>query len=72
MRFSAHAQQQLARRNITREEAESTVARPDVKHTDRAGNPCYIRLVAGRRIRVVVSKTDQDFVITVINLDSDD
>lgn len=72
MRFSNHARQQLTRRNITREEAESVVAQPDVRHTDRAGNPCYIRLVAGRRIRVVASKTDLDFVITVINLDSDD
>jgi hypothetical protein len=59
----------MAERSITVAHLTAVVDDPDVTFTDRKGNPCYIRLIDGRRIKVVLAADDRDFVITVIDLD---
>lgn len=41
-----------------------------VTFDDTKGNPCFVRELDGRRIKVVISKDDPTFVITVIDLDA--
>ncbi len=69
-RFSAHARQRMKERGIDVADVTAVIDHPDVTFTDRKGNPCYIREIDGRRIRVVVDIVDTDFVITAIDLDA--
>jgi hypothetical protein len=69
-RFSRHALQRLQDRGITREEVSSVLNGPEVTFSDQKGNPCRVREINGRRIKVVTSQTDPNFVITVIDLDA--
>jgi hypothetical protein len=70
MRWSTHACKRAAERGIRLDEVEAVIDDPDVTFTDRKGNPCYIREVGGRRIKVVVAADDTAFVITVIDLEA--
>jgi uncharacterized protein DUF4258 len=70
MRPSQHARQRMAERGITPADIASVLAGPEVTFTDTKGNPCFVREVAGRRIKVVVAADDAEFVITVVDLDS--
>jgi hypothetical protein len=70
MRMSRHARQRAAERGITVAEVQTVIDDPDVTFNDRQGNPCLIKELSGRRIRVVVAATDPEFVITVIDLDT--
>lgn len=72
MRFSTHARERLSERNVTEDEVASVVDGYDVSFADPKGNPCYVRQVGERRIKVVVALDDPNFVITVIDLDLDD
>lgn len=70
MRLSTHAQQRRAQRGFTVADIVAVIEDPDVTFTDRKGNPCKVRTVDGRRIKVVVAADDADFVITVVDLDT--
>ena len=70
MRCSGHARQRAVERDITRDQIAAVLDAPDVSFNDRRGNPCYIREIDGRRIKVVVAADDTEFVITVIDLDT--
>jgi hypothetical protein len=70
LRLSRHAAARAAERGITLADAHTVVDDHHVAFTDRKGNPCYIREVDGRRIKVVVDASDTEFVITVIDLDA--
>jgi Domain of unknown function (DUF4258) len=70
VRPSTHALKRMAERGITVAEMTEVIDDPDVTFTDRKGNPCYIRLVGGRRIKVVLAADDTNFVVTVIDLDA--
>lgn len=70
LRYSRHARQRQAERGISDAEVESVVDNPDVTFADKKGNPCSVREIDGRRIKVVISSVDLDFVITVIDLDA--
>ncbi len=70
LRPSRHARQRMVERSISYQEVEAVVAKPDVTFTDRKGNPCSVRMICERRIKVVVSKDDPSFVVTVIDLDT--
>ena len=59
MRWSDHARQRGAERDITLAEAAAVVDDPDVTFTDRKGNPCHIRELDERRIKVVSPLTIQ-------------
>ena len=69
LRPSLHASQRMRERGISREEMCDVVENHDVSWCDKKGNPCFVREVNGRRIKVVVAADDADFVITVIDLD---
>jgi hypothetical protein len=69
LRYSRHALERLRARGISKAEVEAVLAAPDWTCPDRAGNPCYVRRVGARRIKVVIKESDARFVITVINLD---
>lgn len=69
MRLSRHATQRATERDISVAQIEAVLDDPDVTFSDRRGNPCYTREVCGRRIRVVASASDPEFVITVIDLE---
>jgi hypothetical protein len=70
LRLSAHARQRMIERGITEEQITRVLADHDVSFTDRKGNPCYVRTLDGRRIKVVLAAQDPKFVITVIDLDA--
>jgi hypothetical protein len=69
IRLSTHAKARAAERRITVAQIRAVVDDPHVTFTDRKGNPCYTREMDGRRIKVVISAADAEFVITVIDLD---
>ena len=70
LRKSAHAQQRMTERGIPDEAIARVVDDPEVTFSDKKGNPCFVRHVDGRRIKVVIAADDAEFVITVIDLDS--
>jgi Domain of unknown function (DUF4258) len=69
---SNHAQRRMIERNVTSEEVELVYDDPEITYADVKGNPCYVRHVEGRRIRIVVAQDDPTFVITVITPDDED
>lgn len=70
MRLSAHARKRALERHIGLDDVRAVLEDPEVFFTDRNGNPCYIRCLHERRIKVVVAADDPEFVITVIDLDA--
>jgi hypothetical protein len=71
LRLSVHAEQRRLERGITMGEIRHTVANHEVSFPDRKGNRCFVREINGRRIKVVLAANDPEFVITVVDLDSD-
>jgi hypothetical protein len=69
LRFSRHARERLLERNISESDVSLVLDDPDVTFPDKKGNPCTVKEIDGRRIKVVVSDADPEFVITVIDLD---
>jgi len=60
----------MTRRRITEADVELTISIADVEHSDRDGNPCYVRTVRGKMIRVVIARRSNPLrVITVIDVD---
>lgn len=72
LRLSVHAEQRRVERGISLSEIRHTLANHDVSFPDRKGNRCFVCEIDGRRIKVVLAAADPDFVITVVDLDSDD
>lgn len=70
MRYSGHARERMSERNVTEAEVAETVNDHEVSWADPKGNPCYVRLISGRRIKVVLAADDPNFVITVVDLDA--
>ena len=65
LHYTQHAKDQMARRGISENEVEAVLSEPDVRYTDKTGNPIFIADVAGRRIKVVIAKdVDPPRVIT--------
>lgn len=60
----------MVERSIDVAHVSAVLDDPSVTFTDRKGNPCYIREIDGRRIKVVVDAADAEFVITAIDLDA--
>jgi hypothetical protein len=69
--YSNHAQRRMKERKVTRGEVELVYDDPEITYPDIEGNPCYVRHVEGRRIRIVVAQDDPTFVITVITPDDE-
>ena len=68
VRYTRHARDQMTLRAVTEVEVEQVIADPDITYPDQYGNPCYVRWVSGRRIRVVVaSGSSPPRVVTVIS-----
>lgn len=70
MRLSRHARQRAQERGISVADVTDVLDDPEVTFNDPRGNPCYIRNVGGRRIKVVTSAQNPDVVVTVIDLDN--
>jgi hypothetical protein len=70
LRYSTHARDRMRERDVTEADVAAVLDDHDVSFADRKGNPCYVRHVSGRRIKVVVAADDAGFVITVIDLDA--
>ena len=68
--LTAHARSRMAQRQITRGAIEDALDNYEISHTDRLGNPCYIKTMAsGDRLRVVAQTgSDPLSIITVVNL----
>ena len=65
--FTQHARDQMALRGVAQAEVKQVLADRAVLYADQYGNPCYVRLIAGRRIRVVVAAgSDPPRVVTVV------
>jgi hypothetical protein len=71
VRYSGHARDRLRERDLSEADVDLVMEDHDVSFTDKKGNPCYVRLVDGRRIKVVVAQDDPSFVITVVDLDTE-
>lgn len=68
LNYTHHARDQMILRAVTNVEVERVIADPDITYLDQYGNPCYIRWVAGRRIRVVVASGSNPLrIITVMS-----
>lgn len=65
-RFGKHATRRLRERGISQAEAEQVIADPDITYPDPDGNPCRVKTINGRTIRVVLLASDPEFVKTVI------
>ena len=57
--YTTHARLRMAERAITMVEVEATITGFDVRYPDRDGNPCYVREINGRWVRVVIVKDSQ-------------
>ena len=69
LRPSVHASRRMSERGVTLDEICHVVENHDVSWPDKKGNPCFVREINGRRIKVVVAADDPEFVITVVDLD---
>jgi len=68
LRYSKHARTRMAERGLSRADIEAVHAAPDITYPDGQGNKSLVGESGGKRIRIVVSGTDPEFVITAIDL----
>jgi hypothetical protein len=61
----------MAERGVSMHDIVRVISEHQVTFDDKKGNPCYVRELDGRRIKVVVAADDPDLVITVIDLDAE-
>jgi len=66
-----HAIERMAKRNVSVSDVAIILDTYDIFHTDRVGNPCFMKtLQDGRTIRVVIAKESSPWlVVTVVALD---
>jgi len=69
LRLSVHASKRMVQRGISLDDIGQVLADHDVSWSDKKGNPCFVREINGRRIKVVMAADDAEFVITVVDLD---
>lgn len=69
LRPSVHASQRMAERGISLGDIRHVISDHEVSWRDKKGNPCFVREIDGRRIKVVIAADDAEFIITVIDLD---
>lgn len=60
----------MRERGVSRADVISVLTDHEVTFPDPKGNPCYVKEINGRRIKVVVAADDPEFVITVVDLDA--
>lgn len=70
LRLSVHASRRMAERDVTLDDIRLVISDHQVSWNDKKGNPCFVRELSGRRIKVVVAADDHEFIITVIDLES--
>ena len=63
--YSDHAETRKKQRQISESEILGCLNNYDTKHTDKKGNPVYRKVLGGRGVKVVVSKDDNHYIITV-------
>ena len=63
--YSIHARKMMRLRRVSEVEVEACLQDHDILYTDKKGNPKYNTHIGGRYIKVVVSKDDPNFIITV-------
>ena len=63
--YTEHAQDQMIERRISEAEVEACWNDHHTDYPDKKGNPNYVGDVQGRRIKVVVSKSNSRVIITV-------
>jgi hypothetical protein len=56
----------MQERGVSEEDACAVVDDADVTYDDPDGNPCRVKTINGRRIRVVLLNSDPSFVKTVV------
>jgi hypothetical protein len=71
LRKSKHARERMAERGVTDDGVARVISDHEVSFTDKKGNPCFVRRIGGRRIKVVIAADDPEFVITVVDLDAE-
>ena len=65
--LTQHARDQMALRGVGQAEVKQVLADRGVLYPDQYGNPCYVRLIAGRRIRIVVAAgSNPPRIVTVV------
>ncbi len=55
LQFTQHARDQMTLRGVSQAEVMQVLADRGVTYPDQYGNPCYVRMIGRRRIRVVVA-----------------
>jgi hypothetical protein len=70
LKLTKHARERAVERGVSDQEIQLVVDEHEITFADPKGNPCYIRGVRGRRIKVVIAQDDPELVITVIDLDA--
>jgi len=66
--YTHHAWLRMRQRSISEDEVEAVVGNADTRYTDPDGNPCYVRTISGRRLKVVIEPgSDPLVVITVMH-----
>jgi hypothetical protein len=63
--YSLHARKRMRQYQISKEEVESCLQNHEILYTDKKGNPKYTAVIGGRCIKVIVSKDNPNYVITV-------
>ena len=65
LEYSLHARKRMKQRRISEEEVKSCLQSHEILYTDKKGNPKYTAVIGGRCIKVIVSKDNPNYVITV-------
>jgi len=66
--YTYHARLRMRQRSISEDEVEAVIGNADTRYTDPDGNPCYVRTISGRRLKVVVEPgSNPPVVITVMH-----
>ncbi len=67
IRYTIHARERLAERNVTEADVERILANYHTMYHDRKGNPNYVGSLGERRVRVVVAAgVTPTLVITIV------
>lgn len=75
LRYDLHARQRMRERAITEQEVEAVVADPHLvfpsKHRDARGErEARVGVINGRRLQVIVTKTDPPWIVTAFEVQS--
>jgi len=66
--YTHHARLRMRQRSSSEDEVEAVIGNADARYTDPDGNPCYVRTISGRRLKVVIEPgSNPPVVITVMH-----